>query len=171
MVKKISDTVGRTILTSDGLFDLLLEGKSVEGLLVEENEDTQKYNLFNETDQLVLYSKELQNETIEEYDDKHSQIWKTPKEYKQIDIENWLLSRCLNQIQKDRVHEELNMYEERNLYPLLKHLIFLVEHFRKNDVIWGIGRGSSVASYVLYLIGIHKVDSIKYNLDITEFLR
>ncbi len=42
---------------------------------------------------------------------------------------------------------------------------------RDNEVIWGVGRGSSVASYVLYLIGIHKVDSMYYDLPINEFLR
>ena len=35
----------------------------------------------------------------------------------------------------------------------------------------GVGRGSSVASYILYLIGVHRIDSIKYNLDWKEFLR
>ena len=42
---------------------------------------------------------------------------------------------------------------------------------RDNQVIWGVGRGSSVASYVLYLIGIHKIDSMYYDLPINEFLR
>jgi DNA polymerase III alpha subunit len=42
---------------------------------------------------------------------------------------------------------------------------------RKNKIVWGVGRGSSVASYVLFLIGIHKVNSLKYNLDIKEFLK
>ena len=63
------------------------------------------------------------------------------------------------------------MYEERGLYPLLKHLLFLVDHFRKNNIVWGVGRGSSVASFVLYLIGIHKVNPLKYDLDIKDFLK
>jgi DNA polymerase III alpha subunit len=42
---------------------------------------------------------------------------------------------------------------------------------RENDIVWGVGRGSSVASYTLYLIGVHKIDSIKYELDINEFLK
>ena len=56
----------------------------------------------------------------------------------------------------------------RNLFPVLKVLIYIIDTMRKNNLVWGIGRGSSVASYVLYLIGVHKVDS-KYNLDIKEF--
>ncbi len=54
---------------------------------------------------------------------------------------------------------------------VLNLLLYLVDHFRTNKIVWGVGRGSSVASYILYLIGIHKVDSIKYDLDIGEFLK
>jgi DNA polymerase III alpha subunit len=46
-----------------------------------------------------------------------------------------------------------------------------VETMRVNNIVWGVGRGSSVASYVLYLIGVHKIDSMYYDLDIEEFLR
>ena len=41
----------------------------------------------------------------------------------------------------------------------------------QNQVIWGVGRGSSVASFVLYKLGVHKIDSLYYNLDVHEFLR
>jgi len=50
-------------------------------------------------------------------------------------------------------------------------MIYIVDMMRKNNLVWGVGRGSSVASYVLYLIGIHKIDSLKYNLNIEEFLK
>jgi DNA polymerase III alpha subunit len=42
---------------------------------------------------------------------------------------------------------------------------------RKNNILWGVGRGSSVASFVLYLIGIHRINSLFYNLPIEEFLK
>jgi DNA polymerase III alpha subunit len=42
---------------------------------------------------------------------------------------------------------------------------------RSSNIVWGVGRGSSVASYALYLIGIHKIDPIKYNLSINEFFK
>jgi DNA polymerase III alpha subunit len=47
----------------------------------------------------------------------------------------------------------------------------MVDTFREEKIVWGVGRGSSVASYVLYLLGVHKVDSLKYNLNVDEFLR
>ena len=44
-------------------------------------------------------------------------------------------------------------------------------NLKTNSIVWGVGRGSSVASYVLFLLGVHKIDSVKYNLDWREFLR
>ena len=70
-----------------------------------------------------------------------------------------------------RVVEELELYRSRNLYPILRALIYIIDTMRKHKLVWGVGRGSSVASYVLYLLGIHKVDSLKYNLNIKEFLK
>jgi len=168
---KFVDSVGRVVFTSDGLADLLINGKEIDGLLSEVCDNALKYNQFSNKGKLILYNDEVASETIEEYDRKATSKWKTPEKYHEIDLNNWLLTRCSDEIQKDRVRKELNMYEERNLFPLLKHLIYLVDHFRKNNIVWGVGRGSCCSSYILYLIGVHRVDSIKYNIEIEEFLR
>ena len=65
----------------------------------------------------------------------------------------------------------LELYKKFNLYPVLRYLIYLVNLMRENNIVWGVGRGSSVSSYVLFLIGVHKVNSIEFDLDINEFLR
>jgi DNA polymerase III alpha subunit len=69
------------------------------------------------------------------------------------------------------VGQELLLYSERDLFPLLQYLKYLVDTLRANKIVWGVGRGSSVASYVLYLLGVHKINSIKYELEIDEFLK
>ena len=66
---------------------------------------------------------------------------------------------------------ELLLYQERGLFDLLRYLKYLVDVMKQNHVIWGVGRGSSVASYVLYLLGVHRIDSMYYDLDAEEFLR
>ena len=66
---------------------------------------------------------------------------------------------------------ELRIWRKRKLNDMLRTLIFIVNTFEDNNVIWGTGRGSSCASYVLYLIGLHQVDSVLYNIDIGEFFR
>lgn len=109
--------------------------------------------------------------TIEEFDIQNQSNWLMPEEYKNLDIAELVLSRCQTDIERDRVGQELLMFLERNLFTLLQYLVYLVDTMRLNNVVWGVGRGSSVSSYVLYLIGVHKIDSIKYDLDIAEFLR
>ena len=180
MIKKLDgrfiDDLGRVVMTSDGLADLIIHKQSISGLLAEECDDTVKYNKYSHissSNKLIIYTDEIANQVAEEFDSSATLSWKTPKEYQITDekLAFWLFERCSNDNEYDRVLLELNMYEERSLYPLLKHMIYLVDHFRENDIVWGVGRGSSVSSFVLYLIGIHKVDPIKYDLNIKDFLK
>ena len=89
-----------------------------------------------------------------------------------MDIWNYVLDKCPDDLpQMNRTCNELYLYDKYGIIDVLKVCVYIVDTLRKNNIIWGVGRGSSVASYVLYLIGIHKVDSIKYELDINEFLK
>ena len=94
-----------------------------------------------------------------------------PEEYKNLDIENYVIGKCKNPEEIVRVESELRAFEERDMYNLLRYMVYLVSYMRDNNILWGVGRGSSTASYVLYLIGIHKIDSIQFGLDWREFLR
>ena len=53
----------------------------------------------------------------------------------------------------------------------LRFCIFMSSKIKENNWVVGVGRGSSVASYCLYLLKIHLVNSIQYNLNIKEFLK
>ncbi len=94
-----------------------------------------------------------------------------PPEYQALDIAEHVLSLCNTQEELQRCGQELLLFQERNLFDLLKYLKYLVDVMRDNHVIWGVGRGSSVSSYVLYLLGIHRINSMFYDLDPSEFLR
>jgi DNA polymerase III alpha subunit len=97
--------------------------------------------------------------------------WFIPHSYENMEIEEWLLGLCRNQTEIDRVTLELELYKQHNMMPVLTAMKYIVETLRQNKVVWGVGRGSSVASYVLYLIGVHKIDSIKYSIPIEEFFK
>jgi DNA polymerase III alpha subunit len=97
--------------------------------------------------------------------------WHMPDEYKQLDIAQHILELCDTEAELQRVGEELLLYQERNLFDLLRYLKYLVDVMQTNRMIWGVGRGSSVASYVLYLLRVHRVNSLFYDLDPREFLR
>ena len=94
-----------------------------------------------------------------------------PVEYYELDIAKWVLDQCKNQAELQRAGDELLKFQERNMFVLLQYLKYLVDTMRKNNIVWGVGRGSSVASFVLFLIGIHRINSLYYDLSIDEFLK
>lgn len=107
-----------------------------------------------------------------------SKEFNIPQHYKELDVEKYITSlvpntedQTDNLVYLNRVEEELALFKARNLYPILQLMIYIIDTMRKNDLVWGIGRGSCVSSYLLYLIGVHKVDSVKYSLNIQEFLK
>ena len=108
---------------------------------------------------------------VDEYHKRNQSNWHMPEKYKQLDIAEYLLKLCTTDAELQRVGTELLLYQERNMFDLLRFLVYIVDVMREQDIVWGVGRGSSVASYVLYLIGVHKIDSLYYDLDIAEFLR
>lgn len=132
-------------------------------------------NIYNDwcknydLDELVIKASE--ESTDNRYIEKCLSNWYMPDEYKNFDIVNYLLDLTKTDVEKTRVLEELNLYKEREMLIILKFLRYLVDMCNENDIVLGVGRGSSVASYCLYLLGVHRVDSIKYDLDIKEFLK
>jgi DNA polymerase III alpha subunit len=81
------------------------------------------------------------------------------------------LEKCNNEEERDRVLIEYKLFEEKGFLKVLQFLIYFVDKLRANDVVWGVGRGSSVSSFCLFLIGVHKINPLLYNLDYREFLR
>lgn len=94
-----------------------------------------------------------------------------PEEYKRLDIVLWVLEQCEGEAELQRAGAELLEYADRNLLDMLAYLKYLIDTLRENRVVWGVGRGSSVASFVLYKIGVHRINSLYYDLDFHEFMR
>lgn len=108
---------------------------------------------------------------VQQFDLELQKKWFMPEQYKQLDIAKYILDLCTTEVELQRVGQELLLYQERDMFDLLRYLKFLVDIMRQHNIVWGVGRGSSVASYVLYLIGVHKINSIFYDLSIDEFLK
>jgi DNA polymerase III alpha subunit len=165
------DNFGQIILTEQDLVDLYMQDpeRRISQALVS---DQIKIDLDLELEQVPdLGYYEAPTGTIEDFDTQQQSSWYMPAEYQQLDIAVWLLDQCQTDAERQRVGQELLLYAERDLLPLLQYLKYLVDTLRVNNIVWGVGRGSSVASYALYLLGVHKVNSMYYDLDITEFLK
>jgi DNA polymerase III alpha subunit len=105
------------------------------------------------------------------FDQQAQSRWHMPEQYQQLDIAEYILRLCSTEEELQRCGHELLLYQEKDLFNLLRYLKYLVDVMTENNVIWGVGRGSSVASYVLYKLGVHRIDSMFYKLEPEEFLR
>jgi len=169
------NSYGQVEITAEEAFQSLYSGKinNLKNVYVEDKDRTR----FNKSRDLngdrfpELETLVLPDITLEEYDKMNQQNWFMPKEYYDFEIVGYLLDKTTNEEEYQRVVTELEIFAQHNMIDLLRYIKYLVDTMRKNNIVWGVGRGSSVASYVLYLIGVHKVNSIKYELDIKEFLK
>lgn len=168
------DQYGQAYTTTDELCDLLYKNPNLD-ITKFQVEDSIEFNrsvadLHAELDLLHKYTNEY-NIPIEVFDRTLQNNWHMPSEYKELDIAAYVLGLCKSDHELQRVGQELLLFQERDAFDLLRYLKYLVDTLRKNNIVWGVGRGSSVASYVLFLLGVHKIDSIFYSLDIEEFLK
>ena len=169
------DQYGQVEITEAEAFEALYSKKinSLDGVYINDNAVIDQFNNSQSAnaDKIPkLKHLEIFDDSIEFFDSTNQCNWFMPNDYFPNLVE-MLYGMCETDLQKDRVTQELELYIQHNMFDLLFYLKYLVDTMRENKVVWGVGRGSSVASYVLYLIGIHKVDSIKYELDIKEFLK
>ena len=161
------------IFDENDVIDLIMQGRDVSELRQMIVDTSVDFSKFPDTLDPVpdLQTQRFHNCSVPEFHKMQQSHWHMPDEYKQLDIAEYVLSLCETQAQLQRVGQELLLYQQHDLFDLLKYMKYLVDVMRENEIIWGVGRGSSVASYVLYLLGVHRIDSMYYDLDPEEFLR
>jgi len=104
--------------------------------------------------------------------------WSLPDRYKYLNLDEYL-EGLADKVKRDelyeqrlvRLAEEIDLFLKLGLHDVLRGLIYVVEELTKQGAVWGVGRGSSCSSYLLYLIGLHEVDAVKFDIPITDFLR
>jgi len=169
----IQNKFGEMIFSEADVCDLLMQGRdpmTLSDMIVDSTVDLKSW-----PDTIAPVPNLLQQQfhscSVPEFHAQQQRNWHIPKEYKTFDIASHVLSLCKKEAELQRCGAELLLYQERDLFNLLRYLKYLVDVMREKNIIWGVGRGSSVASYVLFKLGVHRIDSLYYNLDIGEFLR
>ena len=181
-----TDDLGIPRFSNRDLIDMIYSGHAdkVHVVLCDPSDDVDRFNTAREEQGFDKLQKYIPLDVDQKtFDGVCQSEWFMPQEYKDLELEEWLFAKVMEEMQHAgvdfvynseewmRVEQELEAYKERGMYDLLRYMVYLVDFMRENNIVWGVGRGSSVASYVLYLIGVHRIDSIKYNLDWCEFLR
>ena len=181
-----TDELGIPRFSNRDLIDMIYSGHvdKCHVVLCDPSDDIEKFNAAMREQYLPELTKYIPIDVDQkEFDGALQSEWFMPQEYKDLELEMHLFVKVQEQLQHAssdfvfnsdqwiRVEEELKAFEERGMEDLLRYMIYLVDFMRENNIVWGVGRGSSVASYVLYLIGVHRINSIQYDLDWREFLR
>jgi DNA polymerase III alpha subunit len=168
-----SNKFGELIFSESDVIDLVMKGQDLamlDNMIVDETVNLDDWpDLLNPMPK--LQQQRFHTCAVPDWHAQQQQQWHMPDKYKTMDIAAHVLSLCDTQEQLQRCGAELLLFQEHNLFNLLRYLNYLVDTMKQNHIIWGVGRGSSVSSYVLYKLGVHRIDSLFYNLDITEFLR
>ena len=173
-----TDKLGIPRFSNKDLIDMIYTGHvdKCHVVLCDPSDDIDKFNEAMR-DQYLPELKQYIPIDVEQkdFDNALQSEWFMPDEYKDLNVFKYVLGKaetpCEEIPHQERIWEELREYEARGMLDLLRYMIYLVDFMRENNIVWGVGRGSSVASYVLYLIGVHRIDSIQYDLDWREFLR
>jgi len=164
------DNVGQFIYNTDEVIDSLMQGNEVTyPYLIDDMVDLAIANALNNDETFIQYEDPAVSKV--EFDKQNQAVWFMPDKYKNLNIAEHILDLCDTQEELQRCGEELLLYQDRDLFNLLRYMKYLVDTIRKNNIILGVGRGSSVASFVLYKLGVHKINSMYYDLPIDEFLR
>lgn len=166
-----TDNYGQQIFTEDDICEFFLKNpnKKIGNILVEKS-ITFPANLdLEDVPSVKLY--EVIDIPKDTFDFQNQNNWFVPDNYKEFDVAKYVLDLCKTDEELQRVGQELIMFQERNMFPLLQYLKYLVDTMRENNIVWGVGRGSSVASFVLFLLGVHRINSLYYDLSIDEFLK
>jgi DNA polymerase III alpha subunit len=164
---------GDSTVSEESLMAIIKRGGTTDGLFVEElTPQIKKFNGLVSKDEQIKVKEGIEPLSFD---------WTIPEEYKDMDVIRYIIDKLLNETKEmsdeeatareQRVAEEIKIYKNLELMDVLATLIYIINTLVDNNVVWGVGRGSSVSSYVLYLIGVHDIDSFKYDLKIEDFLR
>lgn len=184
-IKKFKTALNGRILCGDGdsivelpfLYEHVLNNKHASSVYVSKKD--------YKSDEIQTYNKKFINDKVT-YKTKINDVsteWDYPKRYKTLDIVGYIGEKLREECDKKdhtekqynkrlkRTADELRLWQERELEDMLRGLIYIVDTLQEHKVVWGTGRGSSCSSYLLYLIGLHQVDCVKYNISVDEFFR
>jgi len=167
----ITDYYGRPIYTERDLVDIYMKNpdQKLKHVYTDTKIEIDPSLEISKVPQLIEHT--LAQLSVADFDEEMRNKWHMPVQYREFDIAKWLLEQCKHEEEIQRVGKELLLYQNRGHFILLQYMKYLVDLMRENNIVWGVGRGSSVSSFVLFLIGIHRINSIYYGLDVEEFLK
>ncbi len=164
--------------TIDQLCSMILDNTKKLSIALQKDllvsNEVKKFNMFHSDDLFTIVEKKNNSYTH------NFCTFNIPKEYYQIDIYKYTEQNILPRIAHDTIYDKrcFRMFSELEWFcqnelrkNIFKTLLYIIDTFKSQNVFWGVGRGSSCASYILYLIDLHLVDSVLYDIPMEEFFK
>lgn len=155
---------GISILDVDDYVEIMLTGGEVPPhMTIESSEDTKIYKMITGID--VGYD-------IDDYQEPsppkhtHGLIDIDPDKYSRFDKMLDLYGEPFI----DRLADEIEFFERENS-ELIHKLMNLIDRFKEDGVVWGVGRGSACASMLMYIIEVHDIDPIRFKIPFNELTK
>lgn len=158
---------GTSEVNSSEVPQLLLTGYDCASIICEDSDDARM--LYDITGINLIRKKEDNNKLCHD--------WDLPPQFLELEIESYLVDKLSSFLESaghhemyiQRFEEELLEMKKRNLEHLFRALVYVIEVLKDSGTVWGVGRGSACSSFLLFLIGIHLVDPVKYAIPASEF--
>lgn len=174
--KPVKTQLKHGVLWHDGILEV--DPAEIAGLLLQ-GVPLSRLSVTSITSEIEKLNEELEHPlTIKTSLNAISTAWVLPANYKYFDVDEYLVGLSalierdeLYQERQQRLAKEIVLFKHHKLDDVVRVLVYVVDTFKKDDVVWGVGRGSSCSSYILYLLGLHEVDPVRYNINIEDFIR
>lgn len=162
--RRILYATGESLLTTEDACKRILNEQSLENIKVEDPEEVDLFDLIFGVDLKLP--------------ENAGHLLPPPHEHTTSDLERLEELICFS----SRLPEDSDVYmkraemefkyfvETKNVKFLLK-VYDLIQTLKKDGVVWGIGRGSSCASLVFYLLFINDVDPVKWGIKFSELTK
>ncbi len=165
---------GSVVLRRKALLSCIRNGIETGSLTAEKSKEVDRHNKLSKVEKRIR---------VVEADDKPGEIepwryeWPTPEPFKSAN----LLETCARRLNKRsfafedvyviRLAQEIAEIDEREMEGFIRHVWYITADMDARKVVRGVGRGSSCASLVLFLLGVHHVDPVLYDIPFTEFFK
>ncbi len=166
---------GEVIAKHELLVKQALSGEVFTELRAIAHPDIKRYNKSS-GNATPIGTWESTGDGTEVWPDSETFEWTIPKKFLELDI----VSLCVTALRDknltdddyiERLAWELKQMDEKDMHQFVRCLLYVTHQFKEKGVLWGVGRGSSCASLIMYLLGINRVDPVKYNIPAEEFFK
>lgn len=150
---------GRSVVSPWTYGKMLLKGEDTTALYALESDDSEKFdivyggNISSDVEEICPVPED-ESHTEEDIDAVISIITSSPR---------------YEESMMDRVEKEIEFFDRTNNILFLLKCVDLVDKMKKNNVVWGVGRGSSCASIIMYIIEVNDINPLLFDIPFSEF--